>query len=278
MFEIFNILFTNPTTNLLVAFYKVFASLGVPYAFGLAIIALTIAIRIILWPFTAVQVKSAHQMQKIAPLMKKVRERYKDDKKKQQEETMRIYREHKINPVAGCLPLLIQMPFIFGLYQVLIFAVNINDNAGLSDLNKILYADFLKLDHLWDTSLIGLPLGASPTNLFSTMPLIFLVPVLTGVFQFILSKMMMPAETIEIQEKFAKKTPEKTDDFQAAFQKQSLFIFPAMIGFFSFTLPVGLSLYWNTFTIFGILQQYILLGPGALAPLLKRVNLHGEKK
>jgi YidC/Oxa1 family membrane protein insertase len=70
----------------------------------------------------------------------------------------------------------------------------------------------------------------------------------------------------------------KDDDFQAAFQKQSLFIFPVMIGFFSFTLPVGLSLYWNTFTLFGILQQYLLVGPGGAAPWFKKLNLYGREK
>ena len=138
MFEIFNTLFTNPIVNLLVGLYQLLAGIGVPYSFGFAIIILTVVIRLILYPFTAAQIKSAFQMQKIAPLMKNVRERYKDDKKKQQEEMMRIYREHKINPAAGCLPLLIQMPIIFGLYQVLLMAVAISCNDGLSKINSVL--------------------------------------------------------------------------------------------------------------------------------------------
>src|SRR3972149_5962307 len=265
MFEIFNTLFTNPIVNLLVGLYQLLNSIGVPFAFGFAIILLTVVIRLILYPFTAAQIKSAYKMQKIAPLMKNVRERYKNDKKKQQEETMRIYREHKINPAAGCLPLLIQMPIIFGLYQVLIMAVSINSNDGLSKLNNVIYFDFLKLSTVWDTMFLGVPLGATPSKLWAAAPYLVLIPVLTGVLQFLLSKMM----TSDIPQ-----VPgTKEDDFQAAFQKQSLFIFPVMIGFFSFTLPVGLSLYWNTFTIFGILQQYLLVGPGGAAKLFSKIGI-----
>lgn len=276
MFEIFNIVFTNPITNLLVAFYKLFALLGIPFAFGLAIIALTCAIRFILYPFTAAQIKSAYKMQKVAPHLSAIKELHKGDNKRQQEEIMKLYKEHGVNPAAGCLPLVIQLPVIWSLYHVLTVAVNVNSIKGLVAINKILYVDFLKLQRVWDTTMFGLPLGASPSKLFSAAPYIILVPVLTGVLQFVLSKMMMPEAVIEAETAIAKTTEKKEDDFQAAFQKQSLFLFPAMIGFFSFSLPLGLSLYWNTFTVFGILQQYLLIGAGAAAPYFKKVKLHGR--
>ena len=278
MFEIFNTLFTNPIINLLVGLYQLLIGIGAPYAFGFAIILLTVIIRLILYPFTAAQIKSAYKMQTISPLMKNVKDKYKSDKKKQQEEMMRIYREHKINPAAGCLPLLIQMPIIFGLYQVLIMAVAINSNDGLSKINNVLYLDFLKLSSVWDTMFFGISLGDAPSKIWASAPYLVLIPVLTGALQFVLSKMMIPEEVIEVQEQIAQKTEGKADDFQAAFQKQSLFIFPVMIGFFAFTLPVGLSVYWNTFTIFGILQQYLLVGPGGAGPWFKNLNLHGGKK
>lgn len=274
IFEILNILFTNPITNLLVGSYQLLNSTGVPYAFGLSIILLTIIIRLILYPLVSAQLKSAHKMQKVAPHLQAVKEQHKDDKKRQQEEIMRLYREHGVNPVAGCLPLIVQLPIIWSLYRVLITAVNANSLEALSKINNVLYFDFLKLDKVWSTDFFGIPLGKHPGDLINITPLIILVPVLTGVFQFVLSKMMMP----EVDPKLPQAPKKDKEDFQAAFQKQSLFLFPVMIGFFSFTLPVGLSLYWNTFTIFGILQQYILLGPGALAPLLKKINLHGKKK
>lgn len=271
MFEIFNILFTNPITNLLVSLYKALFIFGVPFAFGFAVIFLTIAIRLILYPFVSAQIKSSHKMQKISPHMAKIKAQYKDDKKKQQEELVKLYREYSINPAAGCLPLLIQIPVIWSLYNVLTHAVAVNSAGGLSKINNVLYFDFLKLDKVWDALFFGLPLGASPSALIKTLPLIVLLPVLTGVLQFVLSKMMMP-------EKIPQIPGTKEDDFQAAFQKQSVFIFPVMIGFFSFSLPLGLSLYWNTFTLFGILQQYLLIGPGGAASIFERINIRGRKK
>ena len=273
MFEIFNTIITNPIINLLALCYHLLASVGIPYAFGFSIILITVVVRLILYPFTTAQIKSAHKMQKVAPHMAAIREKHKGDNKRQQEEIMKLYREHGVNPAAGCLPVIIQMPFLWGLYHVLNLAVNINSAKELVDLNKVLYVDFLKLDKIWDTSFFTLPLGDSPAKLFSTMPLIVLVPILTGVFQFVLSKMMMPEDSL-----LPVKTDKKgQDDFQTAFQKQSMFLFPVMIGFFSFTLPLGLSLYWNTFTLFGILQQYLLVGAGAASPYFKKVKLHGRK-
>lgn len=268
IFEIFNIILINPMINLLVAFYQILHFVGVPYAFGFSIIALTIFIRIILLPFTSAQIKSAHKMQKIAPHLSRVREVHKGDNKRQQAEIMKLYKEHDVNPAAGCLPLLIQFPIIWSLYHVLNLAVNTSKAADLAKINDVLYFSYLKLNVIWNTTFFGLPLGSSPSKLIAVAPLIVLVPVLTGVLQFILSKMMMPEESLVP----AVTTKKKEDDFQAAFQKQSLFIFPVMIGFFSFSLPLGLSLYWNSFTLFGIIQQYLLLGPGSAGPWIKKIK------
>lgn len=274
MLEIFNILFTNPITNVMVLFYQIFVIAGIPFAFGFSIIALTLFVRLILWPFTSAQIKSAHKMQKVAPHLSAVKEKHKGDNKRQQEEIMKLYKEHGVNPAAGCIPLIIQLPIVWALYHVLQIAVNVNSAKELAAINKVLYFDFLKLQNVWNTSFYGLQLGDSPSKLFAQYPLIVLVPVVTGLLQFILSKMMMPEESLLP----ATTTAKKQDDFQAAFQKQSMYLFPAMIGFFSFSLPLGLSLYWNTFTIFGILQQYLLIGPGGAHKIFKKVNLHGRNK
>src|SRR5438105_199448 len=132
MFEFFNILFTNPTTNLLVGFYKLFVQIGLPYAFGFSIIALTVAIRLILSPFVSQQIKSTHKMQKVAPHIAALKEKHKGDNRRLQEETMRLYREHGVNPAAGCLPLLIQLPVTIGLYNVLRTAVAASTTNALS--------------------------------------------------------------------------------------------------------------------------------------------------
>ena len=145
MFEIFNILFANPITNLLVGFYQLLFTLHIPYAFGFSIILLTVFIRILLYPLISAQIKSAHDMQKIAPHLSRVKEKYKDDKKRQQEEMMKLYKEHSVNPAAGCLPLIIQLPIIWSLYNVLTKAVVLNTSDGLSKINQVLYFYFLTI-------------------------------------------------------------------------------------------------------------------------------------
>jgi YidC/Oxa1 family membrane protein insertase len=262
MLELFDLLFTNPITNILVAFYQLLSLVNAPYALALAIVLLTAVIKLLLWPFVTTQIKSMTQMQKITPHMSALKEKHKGDKIKLNEEMMKLYKEHGVNPAAGCLPLLIQMPVIFALYNALIYIVAAQSMTEINKINSILYFDFLHLKHVWDATLFTLPLAGSPMDLFSDFPIVFLVPLITGVLQFVLSKMMMPEVPIKTNK----------DDFQTAFQTQSLYIFPIMIGFFSFTFPIGLSLYWNTFSLFGILQQYLLVGPGGAKPLFDKVK------
>ncbi len=251
---IFNILLNQPITNLLVTCYQALNFLHIPFALGFSIILLTCIIRAILYPLTASQIKMSKKMQDMAPHISKLKEKHKSDKKKQQEEMMKLYAEFGVNPAAGCLPVILQIPIIWGLYHVLSTVVNANSLAKLKEINNLIYFDGLKLTKLWEVTFFGIPLAKSPAQLLSEMPLIILVPVITGVLQLVFSKMMAPEKPYDA----------KADDFQATFAKQSLFIFPVMIAVFSFQLPFGLSLYWNAFTLFGILQQYFLVGLGGL--------------
>lgn len=93
--------------------------------YGLAIIILTICVKAVFWPLGTISYKSMKQMQKLQPEMTKIREKYKDDKAKLQEETMAMYRAHKVNPLGGCLPILIQIPVFFGLYRALLFSIEL---------------------------------------------------------------------------------------------------------------------------------------------------------
>lgn len=256
--------FTIPIVNLLVLFYFFLAFLRVPFALGFSIILLTIFIRIILYPFISSQMRVAEKMKKIQPHIKNLQDKYKSDRKKQNEEMMRLYKEHNVNPAAGCLPALVQLPVIISLYNVLMNIVSVNSLEAINKINSILYFPFLKITNLWDTNFFGFPLFSTPANLFKSHPLILVIPVVTFLFQFVSSKMMMPEKPHDDKQ--------KKDDFQSAFATQSLYIFPVMIGYFSFTLPMGLSLYWNTFTLFGILQQYNLAGTGGLAPIISKIK------
>lgn len=258
MANIFDTFLVHPIINLLVIIYQGLNFVNFPFALGFSIILLTVLIRLALYPLMGSQLKTSKKMQDIAPHVHKLKEKHKGDAKRIQAETMRLYKEHGVNPAAGCLPVLIQLPMIWALYSVLIKIVNLKPEAVVSEINKIIYFDVFKLQNPWDPNFFGLSLGQNPSQIISSLgPVILLVPFITGALQFIQSKMMA-----------AKKAPNqeiKKDDFASSFQTQTLYIFPVMIGFFSFTFPIGLSLYWNTFTFFGILQQYQISGWGGLA-------------
>lgn len=267
--NIFDQIIVYPIINVLLLIYHVLFSLGIPYAVGFSIIVLTIIIRLILYPLTASQIKASKKMQDINPHLSKLKEKHKNDAKMLQQETMKLYKEFGINPLAGCLPVVIQLPVIWGLYSVLNKIIRIGA-GNLNEINKIAYVDFLKLTKAWDTTFFGIPLSQNPSHLITTLGIVvLLIPILTGVFQFLQSKMLIPYQQ---NKAVVKKGEEKKEDFAQAFQTQSLYIFPIMIGFFSYTFPIGLSLYWNTFTIFGIIQQYIITGPGSLKNWTEKIN------
>ena len=267
IFAVFTFLFTQPITNALLACYHVLTFLHVPFALGFAIIALTVIIRIILIPLTASQIRASKKMQDLAPHLSNLKEKHKDDKKKHQEEMMKLYKEHGVGPASGCLPVLLQFPIIIGLYQALYTIVNASTVAKLAGVNKLMYFDFLKVHTLWDPTFFGISISLKPQDAIMKMPILIIIPIITVVLQLILSKMMMPEVPVKA----------KSDDMQATFAKQSLYLIPLMVGYFSFSLPVGLSLYWNTFSIFGIIQQYWIVGPGGAHHWFAKVNLHGKR-
>ena len=262
-----------PMINILVVIYLCFNFFHIPYALGWSIIGLTILIRFALYPLTASQLKATKKMQELNPHIARLKDKHKNDAKMLQSETMKLYKEHGVNPLAGCLPILVQLPVIWSLYSVLQNIVKYN----LVQINKILFWNNIKLTKIWDTTFFGLPLAQNPSHLFTTIgPIILLIPVATGLFQFIQSKMMFsPAVTKDDKAVALKGGKKKEDDFATAFQSQSMYIFPLMIGFFSWNFPIGLSLYWNTFTIFGIIQQYRISGLGGLKGW---VDKYGRKK
>lgn len=238
----------SPITNVLVILYQALHFIHVPYALGFAIVALTVLIRLVLYPFTMAQMRSSLKMQKVAPHVSKVREKHKGDAKKIQEETMKLYKQHGVNPAAGCLPTLIQLPVFLGLYQALNNVVSYGPRVVVHEVNALLYSHSYALQGAWDPTFFGLALGKSPHALMSSQPIVIIVPVITAILQYYQSKMMMP----QPQQKTNK------DDFSSMFASQSLYLLPLMIGYFSFSFALGLSLYWNTFSLFGILQQYLL--------------------
>lgn len=252
MGEIFTLLFVQPITNVLVGVYQLLLVLHAPSPLGFAIILLTVIVRLVLFPLMAAQLRSAKKMQNVTPHLSRLKEQHKGNPQKLQSETMLLYKEHGINPAAGCIPLIIQLPVIWGLYSVLQHVVK---QTSVQEINKLLYTDALKLHTIWDSHFFGIPLGKTPGELIGVVGVgILIIPILTGVSQFIQSKMMLPPPSTQPT---TKKKGGATD-FATAFQTQSLYIFPIMIAFFSYSFPAGLSFYWITFTFFGIIQQYLM--------------------
>jgi len=269
--NIFTTLLVNPIINIIVAFYHGLLLLHIPYALGFAIILMTAFIRLLLAPLIASQLHHTKKMQELTPHLSKIKEKHKGDMQKQQQATMALYQEHGVNPAAGCLPLVVQMGvLIFGLYPALRDVMSLHTDKIMSTINGLVYFPPLRLTHAWDTNFFGFSLEKSPQQLFSTMgAVVIIVPLLAFLFQFIQVKMApLPA----LPEKKDSDKKEGLEDVMASFQKQSLMLAPVMVGFFSFTFPIGLVLYWNTFTLFGIIQQYKLQGWGNLEPWIQKIT------
>ncbi len=260
--SLFATLFTNPTINGLVAIYKLLTALSIPYALGFSIIVFTVIIRIILYPFAASQIKVSRKMQELQPHLSKLKDKHKGDAKKIQEETMLLYKQHGVNPLGTCLPTLLQLFLSFALYSVFVDFLSTKPAETIAKFNNSLYFDALKLRELSDPTFFGLPLNMSPANLLNTMgPIILLVPIITGILQFLQSKMLFQSQPKT--EKKAKNEP----DFSSMMQTQMVYLVPFTIAFAAYTFPIGLALYWNTYTIFAMIQQYKLYGMGGLKDL-----------
>ncbi len=249
----FDTYFINPIINLLIALYKLFEFVKIPGAFGFAIIGLTVIIRGLLHPLTSAQLKSAKKMQELKPRLDEISKKYKDDKMKLQQSQLSLYKDAGVNPAAGCLPLLVQIPIFISLYNVFTRVLNSGvDGKFIENLNHILYFPFLHISRL-DLSFFGIELTTKPNEWQKYGWWLLLIPVLTGVLQFLQSKFMLPPKA-PVDEKTAKISAAEPDQMMEV-QKQMTLMMPIMIGFFALSFPIGLSLYWNTFSIFGIMQQ-----------------------
>ena len=228
-------------------------SYGFTHNYGISIILMTILIRLILYPLMQKQMVSMREMQKIQPLMKEVQERYKNNKEKLNQELMKLYKEHKVNPMGGCLPLLIQMPILILLFQVL-RVFEYKDKLG----NII--GGFLWIPNQVEIILKdGVPkvVGglAAPEQLIRLgdkgifgIQYLGIMPFLIGVSMFYQQKMTTAPPT----------TPGKEGGSAEQTQKMMTIMMPLLIAFMSFTLPSGLTLYWLVSTLLGIGQQYFI--------------------
>jgi YidC/Oxa1 family membrane protein insertase len=193
--------------------------------FGLAIILLTLTIRLLLFPIAQKQFASMAQMRAVQPKMKALQERFKDDKPRLQQETMKLYKDEKVNPLAGCLPTLLQIPIMYALYKVLLLTIEMRHQPFV-----LWIKDLSAPDPLTPVNLFGL-LAFTPPHMIA----IGVVPILLGIsmyFQFKLN----PAPMDEVQ-------------------KQVFSIMPWVLMFVMAGFAVGLQVYWITSNLLTIAQQ-----------------------
>lgn len=198
-------------------------------------------------------------MSDLKPHLDAINVKHKDNKQALQQAQLALYKEHGVNPMAGCLPTLVQFPILIALYNVfyqLLGSTNIS--AFLVDLNKILYFPSLHLTAI-DFTFLGVNLGLKPGSWQTNGWWLLSVPLITALLQWYQTKLMLPpapAKKTEIlPAKNGKKGEEKKSDDMGDVQRQMAMITPIMFGFFALQFPLGLSLYWNVFGLFGIIQQ-----------------------
>jgi len=227
--------FINLIAIILVWINNFLIKLHIPYSFGFAIILFTVAIRLLTFPLNMQQIKSSKAMQELQPQLKEIQAKYKNDKEKLAQEQMALYKEHGVNPLGGCLPMLVQMPIWFALYRSLI---------------QLSREGLLNEGFFWIPSLSG-PVsdwGGGISWLWPFPPEVgwpaaiayLVLPILLVVSQLYMQQMM---------------TPTSTDPQQASMQSIMKFM-PFMFGYFALVVPSGLTLYWFTSNTLAIAQQY----------------------
>jgi YidC/Oxa1 family membrane protein insertase len=240
MGNIFNEILTRPILNLLLWLYDVVPGRDI----GIAIIILTILVKVVLYPFAVQQIKQQRALQALQPKIEEIRRRLKDDKEAQSKELMELYKAEKVNPAASCLPLLIQLPIFIALYHAL--------QSGLTSqgLNQ-LYA-FVPNPGTVNPLFLGLVDLTKPN---------YVLAVLAGIVQYWQTRQIMkpPGAVSPPPPEVDGKPAAKDEGMAAMMNKQMLYIMPIMTIVIGFSLPGGLTLYWLTMSLLTVLQQWMMI-------------------
>lgn len=233
MIALYNTILLKPIFNALIALYNFTGDVGV------AIILLTLVVRLIILPITLKSLKSQKVLQSLQPKLNTLKEKYKGDKPGLAKATMELYKAEKVNPASSCLPLLIQLPIFIALYQALIQGLK---NGGMEMLygfvNKPETVSVLAFGFL-DLAKASIPIA-----------------ILAGLSQFWQAKMLTPHKPEP------KNIPGSKDEAMLGMMnKQMLYVMPVMTVVIGWSLPGGLILYWLVTNLLTILQQYVFLKP-----------------
>ncbi|MFD7610042.1 membrane protein insertase YidC [Streptomyces sp. NPDC059828] len=271
---------TTPVSWIIVQFHSLYGAVFGPdtgWAWGLSIVSLVVLIRICLIPLFVKQIKSMRNMQALQPKMKAIQERYKNDRQRQSEEMMKLYKETGTNPLSSCLPILAQSPFFFALYHVL---SNIASGKTIGVLNQTL------VDSARQAEIFGAPIAAKFTDSEEKVAALHAsltdVRVVTAIMI-----ILMSASQFYTQRQLMQKNVDlsvKTPYMQQ--QKMLMYIFPLIFAVMGINFPVGVLVYWLTTNVWTMGQQMYVINqnptPGSKAQdsylqrLLKSVGAHGE--
>lgn len=228
MFQTF---FYQPILNLVVFLYDIVPGNDL----GLAIIALTIIIKLILYPLSKKAIKAQKSLQDLQPKIEEIKKKFKDKKEEMGRAMMALYKDHKVNPFSSCLPLLIQLPFLFAVFRVF--------SNGFGNGSLDLVYPFIERPEVINQIAFGF-LDLSKSNI--------VLALMAGAAQFWQSKMMMSKRP-------AVKSPgAKDEDMMAIMNKNMLYFMPAITVFVAMSFPAGLALYWFMTTLLTALQQLYL--------------------
>lgn len=230
--NIFYLIFFQPLLNILILLYQYLPG----HDFGLAIIFLTILIKLLLSPLTSQSLKSQKSLNGFQTKIREIQEKYKDNKEEQAKAMMEFYKKEKINPFSGCLPLLIQLPILIAFYQV--------SQKGLVAKEMVNLYSFVPQPGQINPYFLGI-LNLTHPN--------FVLAFLAAILQFIQTKMTMTSSPT------TSKKQTSVSQFSQMFQKQTLYFFPFITFLFLLRLPAAVGLYWTILTLLTIIQQYLIL-------------------
>jgi YidC/Oxa1 family membrane protein insertase len=241
---LFNAIFFEPVFNVLMLIYHFIPN------FALSIIILTLLIRCALIPLTRAQLRSSKAMQELAPQLKELQAKYRSDPQRLMAEQQALYKANGVNPVQGCLPLLIQLPFLYALYYSLNTVLNSSGGPvhHLANINSHIYPFLPHLTSLPNLNFLWMNLGAPDPY--------HILPVIAAVLTFLQLRMAMPYRPKAQRRGQQDATTQATSTMQ--------YIMPAFTLFLGLSFPSGLALYWCVTTLFSAVQQYFISGWGSL--------------
>lgn len=245
MGELYTTLLYQPLFNLLIWLYTVVPGQSI----GLAIIALTILVKLLLYPLTVQSLRAQRSLQQIQPKMAALKKQHGSDKEGLSKAMIELYRQEKVNPLSSCLPVLIQLPFLIAMYQVF--------RQGLSNGSFDLLYSFVVNPQQIDPFFFGMNLSQPHIGL----------AILAGAAQFLQAKMLPSRHSPKTPDGQAV-APAADEDMAAMMNKQMLYVMPLMTVFIGWRLPGGLTLYWFVTTVLTVLQQWYFLrrSPAAATP------------